>query len=46
MLRSSECDRSGVNVVVEVDVVVVRRCTSGLIQIESIKELVEVEFNV
>jgi len=43
---SSECDRLFVNVVVEMDVDVVCRCTSGLIQIESIKELVEVEFNV
>jgi len=43
---SSECDRLFVNVVVEMDVDVVRRCTSGLIQIELMKKLVEVEFNV
>ena len=30
---------------VEVDVDVVRRCTSGLIRIESIEEVVEVELN-
>ena len=45
-MGSNECDRLFVNVVVEMDVDVVRRCTSGLIQIELMKKLVEVEFNV